>query len=117
RRCLASLEGAVESDGREAVTRVARQLRAQMAEHVNPDRRGEIAAALLVDLADHRGQRALMMTCNGLEAVPELVFEADAGLASGDDDGSLGNGRIHEGPFRVAMAMNLYALLHRCAGG
>src|SRR5262249_38751960 len=43
--------------------------------------------------------RPLLMARDGLEAVPELVFEADARLAARDHDGSLGNGRIHECPF------------------
>src|SRR5262249_7573525 len=99
RRRIAAVERAVGHAGRGVFARAAQALGAGVSEDVDADRGRQVAGPLLVDLADHGGERALMMPRDGLEAVPELVFEADARLAAGDHDGSLGDGRIHGSPF------------------
>src|SRR6516164_4895001 len=40
-----------------------------------------------IDLADQIGQTQMMSPSNLLQSVPERIFEADAGLVTGDDDG------------------------------
>src|SRR5262249_40940525 len=82
-----------------AIIRADRRRRAQISEYEHAYRRGEIAATLLVDLADDGGERAPMMVCDRLEAVPKLVLEADAGFASGDDHRPLGDRGVHECPY------------------
>src|ERR1700712_5380987 len=70
---------------------------AEIVEHEKPDRRRQVALlAVAVDLADQFGQRHVSQARNFLHAVPEGFLEADAGLVTGDDDGTFDNGRLHD---------------------
>jgi len=64
-------------------------MRADVVEYEQTDRRGQIALlARLVDLTDHHRQRCLLGLRDFLQATPEGVFKAYAGLVSIDDDGA-----------------------------
>src|SRR5262249_17915781 len=57
RRRIAAVERAVGHAGRGVVARAARQLGAEISEDVDADRGRQVAGPLLVDLADHGGER------------------------------------------------------------
>ena len=68
---------------------VPAKMRPDVVEDEQADRRGQIALlARLVDLADHHRQRCLLGLCDFLQATPEGIFKADAGLVSINDDGT-----------------------------
>ena len=65
-------------------------------EHEQPDRRRQIAvAAVGIDRRHKLGQSEAAIVGDFLEALPERVFETDAGLVSSDNDGALDNRRFH----------------------
>jgi len=67
-------------------------MRPDVVEYEQADRRGQIALlARLVDLSDHHRQRCLLRLRNFLQAAPEGVFKAHAGLVSINDDGPFDN--------------------------
>jgi len=49
-----------------------------------------------IDLADQIGQTQMMSPSNLLQSVPERIFEADAGLVTGDDDGPFDHRRFQQ---------------------
>src|SRR5262245_2032608 len=74
-----------------------RGARAEVVEHEQPDRGGQIALlTVVVDLADQLRQRHVPQSGNLLHAVPEGLFEADAGLVSSHHDRTLNDGRLHD---------------------
>src|SRR3982074_3688425 len=65
-------------------------------EHEQADGRGQIAvAAVVVDRGDQLGHRQVAAARDLLQRRPERIFETDAGLVTGDDDGAFGNWRFH----------------------
>lgn len=63
-------------------------------EQIHPDRAGEVAAALLerafaVDLLDQGVDREALRAGAPLQGLPENLFQAEAGVVSGDGDGAL----------------------------
>ena len=63
--------------------------RPDVVEYEQADRRGQIALlARLVDLTDHHRQRCLLGLRDFLQATPEGIFKAHAGLVSINDDGT-----------------------------
>lgn len=64
-------------------------MRPDVVEDEQADRRGQIALlARLIDRTDHHRQRCFPGLRDFLQATPEGVFKADAGLVSINDDGS-----------------------------
>ena len=65
-------------------------MRSDVVEYEEADRRGQIALlARLVDFTDHHRQWCLLSLRDFLEATPERIFKAHAGLVSINDDGTL----------------------------
>src|SRR5580692_5688692 len=67
-----------------------------MIEHEQPYRRRQIAVRSPgIDLGDQVRQRSIAADSDLLEALPEGILEADAGLVTGDDDRALDDRRFH----------------------
>ena len=63
--------------------------RPDVVEYEQADRRRQIALlARLVDLTDNHRQRCLLGLRDFLQATPEAIFKAHAGLVSINDDGT-----------------------------
>src|SRR5262245_61358361 len=70
---------------------------AEVVEHEQANRRRQIALlAIAVDFADQLRQRHVARAGDLLHAVPEGLFEAEAGLVAGDDDRTFDDGRLHD---------------------
>src|SRR5512139_3772278 len=68
----------------------------EVVENEQPDCRRQVALlAAVVDFTDQLRQRHVAQTGNFFHAVPEGLFQADAGLVAGDDDRSLNDWRFH----------------------
>ena len=62
----------------------------EVVEHEQADRGRQVALLTIgVDLANHLGQRHAALVGNLLHAVPERLFEADAGLVAANHDRAL----------------------------
>ena len=65
-------------------------------EHEQADCRRQVCAlAVLVNFGDQIGKGALPRRGDFLQARPERIFQADAGLVTPDHDGSLDHGGCH----------------------
>src|ERR1700738_2607524 len=70
---------------------------AKIVQHEETNRRRQIALlAVAVDLAHQFGQRHVSQSRNFLHAIPERLFEADAGFVTGDHDRAFHHGRFHD---------------------
>src|SRR5215510_8773486 len=70
---------------------------AEVVQHEQANRRRQIALlTIAVDLADQLRQRHVARARNFLHAVPECLFEADAGLVTGNDNRTFDDGRLHD---------------------
>src|SRR5450759_4176744 len=95
-------------------------------EHEQADRRRQIAmAAIGVDRGHQIGQRYLAAAGDFLQALPERVFQTDAGLVARDHDRAFDNRRFHRpSPLsircrsrsRLAFACCAASSLRRCLG-
>jgi hypothetical protein len=67
--------------GFDAICRSLGYLRAKVMEHENADGGGEIVMQPPnIDVGDEARERGLVFSPDLLEAVPEVIFEADAGF-------------------------------------
>src|SRR5258708_6019153 len=73
--------------------------------------------AVAVDLADQFGQRHVALSRNLFHAIPERLFEADAGLVAGDHDRALHYRRFHDAssPSIRCWSSKSFACLARCS--
>ena len=80
-------------------------------QHIEADGRRQIALlARAVDLADEFGQGRVAQRRNFFQATPECLFETDAGLVSGDDDGA-----FNDGGFNVSRPSVVEGCARACA--
>jgi len=81
----------METVGHEQISKVLK--------NKQPDRRRQIVlVARAVDLGDQFRQRHLLQMRNFFQVRPELIFKADAGLVSVNDDRTFDDRGFHEGP-------------------
>ena len=70
---------------------------AEVIQHEQPDRRGQIALlAVAVDLSDQLGQCHVAQARDFLHAIPERLFEADAGFVACNYDRPFYDRRFHD---------------------
>jgi hypothetical protein len=74
---------------------------AEVLEHKQPDRRGQVALfACPVDLCNQVRARCLVTLRYFLKITPERIFKANAGPVPINNDGTFGDGLFHWGPHR-----------------
>ena len=84
------------------------QPHAIMIEYKQPDARRQVAVpAMNVEIGNHARQGHLLASRDFLKAAPEFIFETDAGLVPGDNDGAFDDRRLHVMSSGMAIRLKL----------